>query len=157
MLAPELENVKSFTRTNINKPDFTPRKAYNSRHFWHDTDKDEINHDDDDNNSKVGDLYDCRPAINRAFHHCKDVANKGKNKVGGIFVFFSWGKKRVKWNWRECSRNHFFVSSVFYHGLIEIRSNARPLFQIFQILHILKWNWKWKWKDPTCAIFLKSM
>ena len=23
----ELENVKSFTRTNINKPDFTPRKA----------------------------------------------------------------------------------------------------------------------------------
>ena len=89
----ELEKVKSFTRTNINKPDFTPRKAYNSRHFWHDTDKDEINHDDDDNNSKVGDLYDCRPAINRAFHHCKDVANKGKNKVGGIFVFFLEGKK----------------------------------------------------------------
>ena len=29
---PELENVKSFTRTNINKPDFTPRK---SRLFWH--------------------------------------------------------------------------------------------------------------------------
>ena len=26
---------------------------------------------------------------------------------------------------------------------------------IFQILQILKW--KWKWKDPTCAIFLKSM
>ena len=32
MQIPELENVKSFTRTNINKPDFTPRK---SRHFWH--------------------------------------------------------------------------------------------------------------------------
>ena len=32
---PELENVKSFTRTNINKPDFTPRKARKSRHFWH--------------------------------------------------------------------------------------------------------------------------
>ena len=51
----------------------------------------------------------------------------------------------------------FFVSSVRsssgYHGLIEIRS--RPLFQIFQILQIRKW--KWKWKDPTCAIFLKSM
>ena len=31
----ELENVKSFTRTNINKPDFTPRKARKSRHFWH--------------------------------------------------------------------------------------------------------------------------
>ena len=29
----ELENVKSFTRTNINKPDFTPRKACKSRHF----------------------------------------------------------------------------------------------------------------------------
>ena len=43
-------------------------------------------------------------------------------------------------------------SSSGYHGLIEIR---RPLFQIFQILQILKW--KWKWKDPTCAIFLKSM
>ena len=24
---PELENVKSFTRTNINKPDFTPEKS----------------------------------------------------------------------------------------------------------------------------------
>ena len=34
-LPPELENVKSFTRTNINKPDFTPRKARKSRHFWH--------------------------------------------------------------------------------------------------------------------------
>ena len=49
-----------------------------------------------------------------------------------------------------------FISSVRsssgYHGLIEIRN---PLFQIFQILQILKW--KWKWKDPTCAIFLKSM
>ena len=43
-------------------------------------------------------------------------------------------------------------SSSGYHGLIEIRN---PLFQIFQILQILKW--KWKWKDPTCAIFLKSM
>ena len=30
----ELENVKSFTRININKPDFTPRKARKSRHFW---------------------------------------------------------------------------------------------------------------------------
>ena len=29
------ENVKSFTRTNINKPDFTPRKARKSQHFWH--------------------------------------------------------------------------------------------------------------------------
>ena len=33
--ASELENVKSFTRTNINKPDFTPRKARKSRHFQH--------------------------------------------------------------------------------------------------------------------------
>ena len=32
---PEMENVKSFTRTNINKPDFTPRKARKLRHFWH--------------------------------------------------------------------------------------------------------------------------
>ena len=31
----ELENVKSFTRTNINQPDFTRRKARKSRHFWH--------------------------------------------------------------------------------------------------------------------------
>ena len=30
-----------------------------------------------------------------------------------------------------------------------------PLFQIFQILQILKW--KWKWKDPTFAIFFKNM
>ena len=30
-----LENVKSFTWTNINKPDFTPRKTRKSRHFWH--------------------------------------------------------------------------------------------------------------------------
>ena len=30
----ELENVKSFTRTNINKPDFTPRKTRKSQHFW---------------------------------------------------------------------------------------------------------------------------
>ena len=29
----ELENVKSFTRTNINQPDFTRRKARKSRHF----------------------------------------------------------------------------------------------------------------------------
>ena len=34
-LLPELENVKSFTRTKINKPDFTLRKARKSRHFWH--------------------------------------------------------------------------------------------------------------------------
>ena len=34
-------------------------------------------------------------------------------------------------------------------------SSSNPLFQIFQIPQILKW--KWKWKDPTCAIFLKSM
>ena len=45
-------------------------------------------------------------------------------------------------------------SSSGYHELIEIRN---PLFQIFQILQILKRKWKWKWKDPTCAIFLKSM
>ena len=52
-----------------------------------------------------------------------------------------------------------FVSSVrsssVYHGLLHTRSAAHPLFQIFQILQIRKW--KWKWKDPTCAIFLKSM
>ena len=30
-----MENVKSFTRTNINKPNFTPRKVRKSRHFWH--------------------------------------------------------------------------------------------------------------------------
>ena len=32
-----------------------------------------------------GDLFDCRPAINRGFHHCKNVANKGKNKVNKCF------------------------------------------------------------------------
>ena len=31
----EMENVKSFTRTNIDKLDFTPKKARKSRHFWH--------------------------------------------------------------------------------------------------------------------------
>ena len=31
----ELENVESFTRTNISKPDFTLRKARKSQHFWH--------------------------------------------------------------------------------------------------------------------------
>ena len=47
-------------------------------------------------------------------------------------------------------------SSSGYHGLLEIRQQQQqPLFQIFQILQILKW--KWKWKDPTSAIFLKSM
>ena len=49
----------------------------------------------------------------------------------------------------------WFISSVRsssgYHGLLHIN----PVFQIFQILQILKW--KWKWKDPTCAIFFKSM
>ena len=39
-----------------------------------------------------------------------------------------------------------FVSSVRsssgYHGLIHTYT---PLFQIFQILQILKWKWKWKW------------
>ena len=34
-------------------------------------------------------------------------------------------------------------------------SASKPLFQNFKILQIRKW--KWKWKDPTCAIFLKSM
>ena len=29
----EMENVKSFTRTNINKLEFTPKKARKSRHF----------------------------------------------------------------------------------------------------------------------------
>ena len=53
-------------------------------------------HDDYDHDNhvlKVGDLFDCRPAINRAFHHCKNVANKVKNKVNKCFfskkVFFS--------------------------------------------------------------------
>ena len=32
---PELENVKSFTWTNIDKPAFTPRKARKSWHFRH--------------------------------------------------------------------------------------------------------------------------
>ena len=41
--------------------------------------------------------------------------------------------------------------------MVYIISAAKPLFQIFQILQILKWKWKWKWKDPTCAIFFKSM
>ena len=63
----------------------------------------------------------------------------------GIMVFKK-GKVRI-----------FFVSSVRsssgYHGLI--RTYPQPLFQIFQIIQILKW--KWKWKDPTGAIFLKSM
>jgi len=36
---------------------------------------------------KVGDLFDCRPAINRAFHHCKNVA-KGKNKEGDELLEF---------------------------------------------------------------------
>ena len=31
----EMENVKSFTRTDINKPDFTRRKSRKSRHFSH--------------------------------------------------------------------------------------------------------------------------
>ena len=54
-----------------------------------------------------------------------------------------------------------FISSVRsssgYHGLIEIRSAAAAthFFRFFQILQIQKW--KWKLKDPTCAIFLKSM
>ena len=42
-------------------------------------------HDRDNHVLKVGDLFDCRPAINRAFHHCKNVANKGKNKVNKCF------------------------------------------------------------------------
>ena len=62
-----------------------------------------------------------------------------------------------------------FVSSVrsssVYHGLLEgSSSSSKPLFQIFQILQILKWKWKWKdplcakcLKDQTCAIFLKSL
>ena len=33
-VVPELQNVKSFTRTNMVKPDFTPRKARKSRHFF---------------------------------------------------------------------------------------------------------------------------
>ena len=31
----ELQNVKSFTQTNIVKPDFTPRKVHKLRHFQH--------------------------------------------------------------------------------------------------------------------------
>ena len=45
-------------------------------------------------------------------------------------------------------------SSSGYHSLLH---TSNPVFQNFQILQILKWKWKWKWKDPTCAIFLKSM
>ena len=58
-----------------------------------------------------------------------------------------------------------FISSVksssVYHGILHTRS-SNPLFQIFQILQILKWKWKDPTyakcpKDQTCAIFLKSM
>ena len=57
----------------------------------------------------------------------------------------------------QCSLISSVRSSSGYNGLIEIRSSSssNPLFQICQILQIRKW--KWKWKDPTCAIFLKSM
>ena len=44
------------------------------------------------------------------------------------------------------------VIMVYY---IHTQRSSNPLFQIFQILQIRRW--KWKWKDPTCAIFLKSM
>ena len=44
------------------------------------------------------------------------------------------------------------VIMVYY---VHTQRSSNPLFQIFQNLQILKW--KWKWKDPTCAIFLKSM
>ena len=64
-----------------------------------------------------------------------------------------WSKTIMRIHWIF---SWLFVSSVRsssgYHGLIEIRA-SNPLFQIFQILQIRKW----KWKDPTCAIFLKSM
>ena len=58
------------------------------------------------------------------------------------------------------SRAHIsFVSSVRsssgYHGLIEIQQQQGHFSKLFQILQIRKW--KWKWKDPTCAIFFKSM
>ena len=43
-------------------------------------DDDDDDNDYNDKDPKVEDLFDCRPAINRAFHHCKNVA-KGKNKV----------------------------------------------------------------------------
>ena len=45
----------------------------------YDDDNDYDDYDDEDPN-QVEDLFDCRPAINRAFHHCKNVA-KGKKKV----------------------------------------------------------------------------
>ena len=61
------------------------------------------------------------------------------------------------WNKGSFKGKRYFISSVRsssgYHGLLE--GSANPLFQIFQILQIRKW--KWKWKDPTCAIFLKSI
>ena len=68
-----------------------------------------------------------------------------------------WHSSKSCWNNIAIELAEMFVSSVRsssgYHGLIEIRQ--RPLYKIFQILQILKW--KWKWKDPTCAIFFKSM
>ena len=86
-----------------------------------------------------------------------------------ISKFTTWPRGKKSWlSWvttpivleyfHERTTFSSFISSVRsssgYNGLIEIRS-SNPLFQIFQILQILKW--KWKWKDPTCAIFLKSM
>ena len=79
---------------------------------------------------------------------------------------FSWWKTKYGW---------FFVPSAWWSlsalviqflGYLLAPSGAlvvimvyyiyiNPVFQIFQILQILMW--KWKWKDPTCAIFLKSM
>ena len=57
---------------------------------------------------KVGDLFDCRPAINRAFHHCKNVANKGKNKVNKCFfseyVFNMWTNILVQIYWSICGQ-----------------------------------------------------
>ena len=59
--------------------------------------------------------------------------------------------------------DHFYKASSIYifdllapsGALVFIMVYYKPLFQIFQILQIRKW--KWKWKDPTCAIFLKSI
>ena len=75
-----------------------------------------------------------------------------KNSQDSFFeeASFTFVKKIVKNSNLLAPSGALVVIMVYY-------IHINPVFQIFQILPILKWKWKWKWKDPTCAIFFKSM
>ena len=111
------------------------------------------------------------PLLIQCWGICSDLGNGnvGEKEMFRIKTIMGILWKGQKCHWEHHNQHSFWQAMIFYPlfkknllapsgalvFIIVYYIPSNPLFQIFQILQI--WKWKWRWKDPTCAIFLKSM